>query len=45
MCGVLPFSACVSKWKKKSLLETIQGMREGRIKENDGKGEFNYDIL
>jgi hypothetical protein len=24
--------------------ETIQGMERGRIKENHGKGEFNYDI-
>jgi hypothetical protein len=27
------------------LVETIPGMRGGRIKENDGGGEFNYDIL
>jgi hypothetical protein len=27
-------------------VETIPGMGErGRIKENDGEGEFNYDIL
>jgi hypothetical protein len=26
-------------------VETILGMGEGRIKENDGGGEFNYDIL
>jgi hypothetical protein len=26
-------------------VETIPGMRGGRIKENDGGGEFNYDIL
>jgi hypothetical protein len=26
-------------------VETIPGMGEGRIKENDGGGEFNYDIL
>jgi hypothetical protein len=26
-------------------VETIPGMGEGRIKENDGWGEFNYDIL
>jgi hypothetical protein len=25
--------------------ETIPGMGERRIKENDGRGEFNYDIL
>jgi hypothetical protein len=24
---------------------TVPGMRGGRIKENDGGGEFNYDIL
>jgi hypothetical protein len=27
------------------LFEIIPGMRGGRIKENDGRGEFNYDIL
>jgi hypothetical protein len=26
-------------------VETISGMRGGRIKENDGGGEFNYDML
>jgi hypothetical protein len=26
-------------------VETIPGMGEGRIKENGGGGEFNYDIL
>jgi hypothetical protein len=26
-------------------VETIPGMGEGRIKENDGGGDFNYDIL
>jgi hypothetical protein len=26
-------------------VETIPGMGGGRIKENDGGGEFNYDIL
>jgi hypothetical protein len=26
-------------------VETIPGMGEERIKENDGGGEFNYDIL
>jgi hypothetical protein len=26
-------------------VETIPGMREQGIKENDGGGEFNYDIL
>jgi hypothetical protein len=25
--------------------ETISGMREGRIKESDGGGEFNYNIM
>jgi hypothetical protein len=25
--------------------KTIPGMREERIKKNDGKIEFNYDIL
>jgi hypothetical protein len=26
-------------------VETIPGMEGGVIKENDGGGEFNYDIL
>jgi hypothetical protein len=26
-------------------VETISGMEGGGIKENDGGGEFNYDIL
>jgi hypothetical protein len=26
-------------------VETIPGMEGGRIKENDGRGEFSYDIL
>jgi hypothetical protein len=26
-------------------IETIPGIEGGRIKENDGGGEFNYDIL
>jgi hypothetical protein len=26
-------------------VETVPGMEGGRIKENDGEGEFNYDIL
>jgi hypothetical protein len=26
-------------------VETISGMRRGKIKENDGGGKFNYDIL
>jgi hypothetical protein len=26
-------------------VETIPGMGGGEIKENDGGGEFNYDIL
>jgi hypothetical protein len=26
-------------------VETIPGMRGGGIKENDGEGEFNYNIL
>jgi hypothetical protein len=27
------------------LVQTIPGMGGGRIKENDGGGKFNYDIL
>jgi hypothetical protein len=26
-------------------VKTIAGMREGKIKENDRGGKFNYDIL
>jgi hypothetical protein len=26
-------------------IEIVSGMGDGRIKENDGEGEFNYDIL
>jgi hypothetical protein len=26
-------------------VETVPGMRGGEIKENDGPGELNYDIL
>jgi hypothetical protein len=26
-------------------VETVLGMRGGGIKENDGGGEFNYDML
>jgi hypothetical protein len=26
-------------------VETIPGMGEGKIKENDGGGEFSYDIF
>jgi hypothetical protein len=26
-------------------VETIPGMGEGRIKENDGEGKFKYDTL
>jgi hypothetical protein len=26
-------------------VETIPGMGEGGLKENDGQSEFNYDIL
>jgi hypothetical protein len=30
---------------KMRFVETIPGMEGGRIKENDGGGEFNCDIL
>jgi hypothetical protein len=30
---------------KMRLTETTPGMEEVGIKENDGEGEFNYDIL
>jgi hypothetical protein len=31
--------------EKMRLVETIPGMGEGRIKENDGEGKFKFDIL
>jgi hypothetical protein len=33
------------KIKEMRHVETIPGMGGERIKENDGEGEFNYDIL
>jgi hypothetical protein len=33
------------RYGKMRPLSTIPGMRGGGIKENDGGGEFNYDIL
>jgi hypothetical protein len=30
---------------KMKYVETLSGIGGGRIKENDGGGEFNYDIL
>jgi hypothetical protein len=33
------------KMEKMRPIETVPGMGGGRIKENDGGGEFNYDIL
>jgi hypothetical protein len=30
---------------KRRLVETIPGKGEERIKENDGRGKFNHDIL
>jgi hypothetical protein len=33
----------VCKWKNDTF-ETIPGMGEGRIKENDGGGRLKYDI-
>jgi hypothetical protein len=35
----------MSKNGKMRPVETIPGMGGRRIKENDGGGEFNYDIL
>jgi hypothetical protein len=32
-------------WCKYYLLMYVNGMGEGRIKENYGRGEFSYDIL
>jgi hypothetical protein len=34
----------VCKWKMIPV-ETIPGMREGKIKKNGGGGEFKYDIF
>jgi hypothetical protein len=31
--------------EKQRPIETIPGMGEGHIKENDGGDEFNYDIF
>jgi hypothetical protein len=31
----------VCKWKKMRTVKTISGMEGGRLKENDGGGEFN----
>jgi hypothetical protein len=31
--------------EKMRSIETIPGIRGGKIKENDGEGEFNCDIL
>jgi hypothetical protein len=42
MIGILYIHVC--KWKMRSV-ETILGMREKRIGENDSGDEFNYDIL
>jgi hypothetical protein len=33
------------KMGKRRPVETILGMGEGKIKENDGGGEFIYDVL
>jgi hypothetical protein len=33
------------KWKQKYPLELFQKWRGGGIKENDGGGEFKYDIF
>jgi hypothetical protein len=34
----------VCKWTMRPV-ETIPGMRGGEIKENDGGGEFKYDVF
>jgi hypothetical protein len=41
------FKNCVHIYvnRKVTATKTIPGMREWRIKENDGKGEFKYDIF
>jgi hypothetical protein len=31
--------------EKMTAVETLPGMEREGIKENDGRGEFNYDIL
>jgi hypothetical protein len=35
----------MSEYGKMSPVETVPGMGERRIKEKEGGGEFNYDIL
>jgi hypothetical protein len=34
-----------TSWGRAEPVATIAGMRGGEIKENDGVGEFNHDIL
>jgi hypothetical protein len=41
MVNVVEIHTHAWKWKN----ETIPGMGEGGLKENDGRDEFNYDIL
>jgi hypothetical protein len=38
------FCTHVCKWKNENI-KTIPEMGEGEIKENNGGGELNYDIL
>jgi hypothetical protein len=33
------------KMDKMTNIETISGIGAGKVKENDGRGEFSYDIL
>jgi hypothetical protein len=35
---------CIENGKMRHV-QTTSGMGEGKIKENDGRKEFNYDIL
>jgi hypothetical protein len=39
--GIMGEILCTHMWNVK----TVQWMREGEIKVNDGGGEFNYDVL
>jgi hypothetical protein len=42
--GANTLNTCM-KMEKMRLVETVPGMVGGRVKENDGGGEFNSDIF
>jgi hypothetical protein len=43
--NVVEYYALMYENGKTRPCETIPGMRGGRIKESDGGGDFNYDVL